>query len=145
MNKVFYGLAGAFIVASGLAAAQNPRPATKNPQSSSRHPQSKPSGTLAQIMRGIYFPNSNIIFDVQKVDPAAPKPAAAGGGAATDAYAGVYGGWERVENAAIALTDAVDLLTTPGRVCQNGKPVPSQRADYKKFADEMRKAGLKVL
>ena len=29
-----------------------------------------PVGTLAQLMRGIYFPNSNLIFDVQMRDPA---------------------------------------------------------------------------
>ena len=29
-------------------------------------------GTLAQVMRGIPFPNSNIIFDTQTKDPAAP-------------------------------------------------------------------------
>ena len=36
----------------------------------------KPYATLAQVMRGIPFPNSNIIFDTQSTDPAAAqKPA----------------------------------------------------------------------
>ena len=32
-----------------------------------------PVGTLAQVMRGIYFPNANLIFDVQMRDPAEPR------------------------------------------------------------------------
>jgi hypothetical protein len=106
----------------------------------------KPTGTLAQIMRGIYFPNSNVIFDVQKNDPAAPKkPAGGNPESALSAYGNTYSGWEAVENAAIALTDGVDLILKPGRLCQNGKPVPLQRADFQKFATNMRTAGLKVL
>lgn len=106
----------------------------------------KPAGTLAQVMRGIYFPNANLIFDVQQNDPAAPKkPAEGAGGSATSAYGNAYTGWEVVENAAVALADGVDLILEPGRSCQNGKPVPVQQADFKKFADGMRKAGLAVL
>ncbi len=105
----------------------------------------QPIGTLAQVMRGIYFPNANFIFDVQQHDPAAPKPKSNTGGTATDTYSGAYAGWEIVENAAVALTDGVDLLLTPGRSCQNGKPVPSQQPDFRKFAANMRAAGLKVL
>ena len=50
-----------------------------------------------------------------------------------------------VENAAVALSDGVDLLLTPGRMCENGKPVPVGRADYKKFAADMRAASVAVL
>jgi cytochrome c553 len=96
-------------------------------------------------MRGIYFPNANLIFDVQQHDPAAPKKTSDTGGTATDRYSGAYSGWEVVENAAVALTDGVDLLLAPGRLCQNGKPAPSRQADFQKFAADMRKAGLRVL
>jgi len=78
-------------------------------------------------------------------DPGAPKKKADGGASATDTYASAYSGWEIVENAAIALTDGVDLILTPGRLCQNGKPVPGRNADFQKFAENMRKAGLAVL
>ncbi len=105
----------------------------------------KPTGTLAQIMRGIYFPNSNLIFDVQQTDPAAPKKPDTSAGTATATYGTAYTGWEIVENAAVALTDGVDLILTPGRRCQNGKPVPSQQADFRQFAQNMRTAGLAVL
>jgi len=106
----------------------------------------KPAGTLAQVMRGIYFPNSNLIFDVQQNDPAAPKTKGAdAGGSATSTYGNAYSGWEMVENAAIALTDGVDLILTPGRLCQNGKPVPLRDAQFQKFARAMRSAGRAVL
>ena len=97
-------------------------------------------------MRGIYFPNANLIFDVQQHDPAAPKKQSnAAGGSATETYGNAYSGWEVVENAAVALTDGVDLILTRGRSCQNGKPVPLQQADFQKFTRNMRTAGLAVL
>jgi hypothetical protein len=39
-----------------------------------------------------------------------------------------------VENAAIALTDGVDLMLTPGRMCQNGQPAPLRDPAFQKFA-----------
>src|SRR5438067_754435 len=124
MNRLFPGLIAAMVAATAIAAAQ--KPAAKALP--------KPTGTLAQVMRGIYFPNANLIFDVQQHDPAAPTKKSDTGGTATDTYSAAYSGWEIVENAAVALTDGVDLLLAPGRVCQNGKPVPAQQADFKKFA-----------
>lgn len=47
-------------------------------------------GSLAQIMRAIPFPNSNIVFDVQDNDPAKKKPDPSG------PYLGTYQGWEGV-------------------------------------------------
>jgi cytochrome c553 len=91
--------------------------------------------------REIYFPNSNLIFDVQQNDPGAPKKKTESSGSSTDTYSGAYGGWEIVENAAIALTDGVDLILKPGRTCQNGKPVPINQPDFQKFARAMRDAG----
>jgi hypothetical protein len=139
MPMRFFGAVLMFAVATIATAAQAPR---ATPQA--RVP-SKPSGTLAQVMRGIYFPNSNIIFDVQQNDPAAPKKKTGDTGSATEAYSNAYSGWDAVENAAVALTDSVDLILTPGRLCQNGKPVPSHRADFQKFARDMREAGRAVL
>jgi cytochrome c553 len=101
-------------------------------------------GTLAQIMRGIYFPNSNLIFDVQQNDPSAPKKKTESG-SSTDTYGSAYSEWEKVENAAIVLGAAVDLILTPGRTCQNGKPVPVNQADFRKFARDMRAASAVAL
>ena len=132
----------------GAAAQAPPRPAAGAQPPRAAAParaSAKPAGSLAQVMRGVFFPNSNIIFDVQQNDPGAPKKKAEGGASATDTYASAYSGWEIVENAAIALTDGVDLILTPGRLCQNGKPVPGRNADFQKFAQNMRRAGLAVL
>jgi hypothetical protein len=127
------------VVAPAIIASQAPAAKTAG------KPAQKPTGSLAQIMRGIYFPNSNLIFDVQQHDPAAPRKKTETGGSATDTYANAYSGWEVVENAAVALTDGVDLILMPGRSCQNGKPVPIHQADFQKFARAMRAAGAAVL
>ena len=87
-------------------------------------PDPEPMGRLAQVMRGILFPNSNILFDVQSVDPANPPPAAVAGGGATANFSGIYSGWQMVENAAIALGEAANLIVIPGRRCENGRDVP---------------------
>lgn len=110
-------------------------------------PSEKPSGTLAQVMRGIYFPNANLIFDVQSIDPAAPKPVISHGegASATENFSGIYTGWQVVENAAIALAESTDVIMAAGRVCQNGKPVPTAQADFARFALEMRAAGVAAL
>ena len=125
----------AFLTAT--AAAQAPSAAAV----ARARPAPKPAGTLAQLMRGIYFPNSNLIFDVQQNDPGAPKKKTESSGSSTDTYSGAYGGWETVENAAIALIDGVDLILKPGRTCQNGKPVPINQPDFQRFARAMRDAG----
>jgi cytochrome c' len=134
-----FGAVLTFAFVAAVTAAQAPlvksRPGTP----------ARPTGTLAQVMRGIYFPNSNLIFDVQQNDPGAPKKKSAEAGSATETYGGAYSGWEVVENAAVALADGVDLILTPGRLCQNGKPVPSHQADFQKFARDMREAARAVL
>lgn len=132
------------VMAAAVAAAQ--APPAKKPAAAAPTATAKPAGTLAQVMRGIYFPNSNLIFDVQQHDPGAPKPAGAGrGDSASSVYGSTYSGWEAVENAAVALTDGVDLIMKSGRLCQNGKPVPIQQPDFQKFARQMRTAGNAVL
>jgi hypothetical protein len=131
------GFTLAFLTAVAAAQAPAPKPATAKPAAATAP---RPAGTLAQVMRGIYFPNANLIFDVQQNDPGVPKKKT-GDGSSTETYSSAYSGWEIVENAAIALTDGVDLILKPGRSCQNGKPVPVQQADFQKFARDMREAG----
>ena len=102
----------------------------------------KPYANLAQMMRGIPFPSSNVIFDTQTVDPgAAQKPSEVGKGA-TASFASVYAGWQAVENNALAVSETANLLTIPGRVCENGRPVPLDREDFRKFAAGLADAGL---
>ena len=103
-------------------------------------PSSQPVGTLAQVMRGILFPNSNLIFDVQSRDPAAP-PEAAGGDSVTARFSSIYTGWQTVQNAAVALGEAANLITLPGRLCENGRPVPIEQDNWKEFVLGLREAG----
>jgi hypothetical protein len=104
-------------------------------------------GTLAQVMRGIPFPNSNIIFDTQTKDPAAPttaidKSSTAAAGGATGVYSSVYPGWQQVENSAIAVAETANLILIPGRKCENGLPVPLEQEVYRKAAQGLADAGL---
>ena len=102
-------------------------------------PAPEPMGNLAQVMRGILFPNSNILFDVQSIDPDDPPPVDAGAGATTR-FSGIYAGWQVVENAAIALGEAANLITIPGRLCENGRPVPLGQADWAVFTEGLKDA-----
>ena len=83
---------------------------------------------LGQIMKGIMFPASNIIFAAQRENPADVKPANDPSGA-TDALDGSYGKWEAVENSALAIAEAANLLILPGRKCENGLDVPLKNPD----------------
>ena len=98
-------------------------------------------GNLQQVMRGILFPNSNVVFSAQTVDPTTVKKAA-DPTAATDPLASIYGGWEAIENSGIAMAEAANLLIVPGRLCSNGKPVPMQNADWQMFVKGLRDAGM---
>ena len=112
----------AMLVVGGAAAAQAPSP--------------EPSGTLAQVMRGIFFPNSNIIFDVQSRDPEAP-PEEADDGTVSSTFASIYAGWPMVENAAIAIAEATKLIVMQGRMCENGREVPLGDDEFMQYAGEM--------
>ena len=129
----------AAVVAAGCAGSQ-PAPQETAPAG----PTPKAYANLAQVMQGIQFPASNLIFDTQSNDPGA-KPADKGGSGATSAYSGVYGGWKAVENAAIAISETANLIMIPGRLCQNGRPVPLDRADFQKFAQGLADAGQAAL
>jgi S-disulfanyl-L-cysteine oxidoreductase SoxD len=100
-----------------------------------------PLGNMAQLMRGIFFPNSNLLFTVQTRDPGAPapKPTAESQNAGfsfVDWGAGVYGGWELVDNAALALADASPLMLVPMR-CENGRPAPVTDPEWIKFTEDL--------
>lgn len=141
-----FPIAVSALILAVSVSAQSPAARPRQTPTPPRAAAAKPDADLAQLMRGILFPNSNILFDVQQNDPGAPKkPAAAGtDGGATQTYANVYTGWQVVEGAAAALEESVDLLLKPGRVCSNGKPAPVTRADYIKFAGSLRATARKA-
>jgi mono/diheme cytochrome c family protein len=103
-----------------------------------------PVGSLNQVMRGILFPSSNVLFDVQTRDPGAgSKGGVARGDAATTSsrYGDVYSPWMIVDAAAISIAEAGPLLTAAGRRCENGKPVPVDRADWQQYVRGLVEAG----
>jgi len=101
------------------------------------------TANLGQLMKGILYPASNVVFAAQSTNPNDVKPAS-DPSLATDPLASTYGKWEAVENAALALSEAANLLTIPGRKCANGKPVPITNADWSKFVQGLRDAGTTV-
>ncbi len=102
-----------------------------------------PPANLSQIMKGIFYPNSNVIFAAQNDDPAKVAPAK-DPSIAVNPLESSYGKWEAVENSALALADGASLLTIPGRKCSNGKPVPLANADWAKLVRGLRDAGMVV-
>jgi mono/diheme cytochrome c family protein len=102
-----------------------------------------PEGNLAELMRAIAFPNSNIIFNLQIKDPGAQPKKNLTSSPFDYAEWGstVYAGWLAVDQAAVAITETAALLLTPGRRCQNGKPVPVDRADWKQYVAALADAG----
>ena len=125
----------------------NAAPVTASTGASTRRPPAFPAaGNLSQLMRGIMFPNSNIIFTVQTHDPAEKKKAGdaatADGGFNWSMWGSdLYSGWEIVDYAAIALAESAPLMLTPGRRCENGKLVPVNDPDWIRFTKEMAEVG----
>jgi hypothetical protein len=132
------------VLKSIVLAAARPR---GNTTAASQAPAFPAMGNLNQVMRGILFPSSNIIFNVQTNDPGAPaKPGQVGAGAKapfswTDWGAGIYTGWQIVDYAAVAIAESAPLMLTPGRRCENGRPVPVDRPDWIKFSLALAEAG----
>ncbi len=102
-----------------------------------------PEGNLAELMRGIDFPNSNIIFNLQLKDPTTQpkKQPAASPFDYVEWGSTVYPGWLAVDQAAVAIIDTAPLILAPGRRCQNGRPVPVDRADWKQYVADLVTAG----
>lgn len=98
-----------------------------------------PEGNLAELMRAIAFPNSNIIFNLQIKDPGKePKRDLTSQPFDYTLWgATIYPGWLAVDQAAVAITETAPLFLTPGRKCQNGRDVPVDRADWKQYTADL--------
>ena len=131
-------VAGILLLPHGsMPRAQAPTPAT-----SPAPPMRVPVGNAAQLMRGVFFPNSNLIFTVQTQDPAVPpKPVSADAQSNGFSFAtwgaGIYTGWQVVDNAAVALIDVSPMLLAPGLKCENGRDAPVTDPEWIKFTEEM--------
>lgn len=100
-----------------------------------------PSSNLAQLMRGVTFPNANILFNVQVKDPAKDKPAMPIPFDYVVWGSTVYYGWQVVDQAALAIVETTPLFLLPGRRCENGRPVPVDRADWQTYTASLVEAG----
>jgi len=100
-----------------------------------------PTGNLAQLMRGIFFHNSNLIFSIQEVEaadlPPRPPPSRPDGLTTFDWGLMIYTGWRAVEQSASALADASSLMMVPGLRCENGRAAPVTEPDWIRFTDRM--------
>jgi hypothetical protein len=122
---------------AGFSYAQSPR----SGRNTAPAPKMGVHATLAQLMRGILYPASNVVFAAQSEDPAKIKPVA-NPSMSPDLLSSTYGQWQAVENSALAIAEAANLLTLPGRKCSNGVDVPLRNTDWTKFVQELRAAGL---
>jgi len=135
-----FGMLTVALAAAACSPALAPAPAPEA-DTAAAVPAMSAHGNLAQVMRGILFPASNVIFAAQATDPATVK-ADADPSTSPNPLTSSYGGWDAVGNAGIALAEAANLLSLPGRLCMNGKPAPSQNADWQKWVEELRTAGM---
>lgn len=139
----FLGATALLAACGGQAPSESAAPAAA-PAVAAPADFAKPHSNLAEVMRAITFPASNLIFDAQTKDPGAPVKEGSRE-TTTEKFASLYGGWQQVELAAVALKETANLAMIPGRLCQNGRPVPLDREDYKKGVQGLIDAGEQVL
>jgi hypothetical protein len=134
MTKAIWAL----LIASAMSTSLLERAAAQSPPQKAAP---APPANLAQLMRGTLYPESNVVFAAQDVNPA-DVPHAKDPAMATDPLASQFGKWQAVENNALAIAEVADLLAVPGRKCANGLDVPIKNPDWAKFIQQLRDAGM---
>jgi hypothetical protein len=128
-----------FVVSSASGCVQSPNgeSAEISANGPTANVDSAPVMTVNQLMRGMLFPLGNAVFFAQSDDPEAlspdPQPSAS-----PNPLTGLFGGWQAVENSALALAESADLLLIAGRTCSNGEVVNVEEADWTRFVDDLR-------
>jgi hypothetical protein len=100
---------------------------------------------LNQLMRGVLYPAANVVFSAQADNP--DEVAKTRGGdpsMATDPLMAAFGGWQAVQNAALALAESANLMMIEGRRCANGAPVPTNDPAWATFVQDLRDASMKA-
>ena len=120
--------------------AKGPAPAQKG--KAAKATAAATPATLAQLMKGIFYPSSNVIFAAQGQNPA-DVPPDKDAATAVNPLASAYGKWEAVENSSLAIAEASRLLRIAGRKCSNGRNVPVGNADWNKFVQGVQDAAMK--
>ena len=99
---------------------------------------------LNQLMRGVLYPAANVVFSAQADNPAEVKFAPGHDPSmSTDPLTSTFGGWQAVENAALALAESTNLVLIPERKCANGLPVPTKDPSWAMFVQQVRDASMK--
>jgi hypothetical protein len=97
---------------------------------------------LNQLMRGVFYPAANVVFSAQADNPGDVKivndPSMS-----TDPLTSTFGGWQAVENAALALAESANLVSLPGRKCSNGVLAPTKDPAWVAFVQDVRDASMK--
>jgi hypothetical protein len=98
---------------------------------------------MNQLMRGAFYPAANVVFSAQADNPGDVKfVPGQDPSMSTDPLTSTYGGWQAVENAALALAESANLLLIPGRSCSNGVPAPTTDPAWAMFVQDVRAASL---
>ena len=114
-------------------------------QTPSTNPAQEVHADLNQLMRGVLYPAANVVFFAQAENPGDVKPVRGQDPSmATDPLTSTFGGWQAIENAALALTESANLLLVPGRICSNGAPAPITDPAWATFVQQVRDAGMKA-
>lgn len=130
------------LVAESAQRPAPPRTAARAPARAPVRP-SPAHADVNQLMRGVLYPAANVVFFAQADDPAAVKPVG-DPSMATDPLASAFGGWQAIENAALALAESASLMEVPGRVCSNGVSAPTGDPAWTAFVQEVRDASLQA-
>jgi hypothetical protein len=127
----------------GATAASNTE-ASKSvtPTTAAAMPGLQITADLRQLMRGIFFSASNVVFAAQ--DDVGKIKQAEDAAVSPNPLTSIYGGWEAVQDAAVTLSDASNLLLLPGRLCSNGQAVPVNRPDWAGFVQTLRNASARA-
>jgi hypothetical protein len=100
---------------------------------------------LNQLMRGVLYPAANVVFSAQADNPGEVKlPPGHDPSMSTDPLISTFGGWQAVENAALALAESANLLSIPERRCSNGVPAPTKDPAWATFVQEVRDASMQA-
>ena len=135
MRRTFLTLS-LLLAACGLSLIAQ-TPATNAPQ--------QVHADLNQLMRGVLYPAANVVFSTQADNPGDVKSIPGNDPSmSTDPLTSTFGGWQAVENAALALAESANLLSIPGRSCSNGAPVPTKDPAWAMFAQDLRDVSMKA-
>jgi hypothetical protein len=135
------------LAAGGMSLmAQTPSSSStaQTPSTSSASAAPQIHADMNQLMRGVLYPAANVVFSAQNDDFEEMAKFEGDPAMATDPLKATFGGWQAVQNGALALAESATLLTIEGRRCSNGAPVPTTDPEWTKFVQNLRDESMKA-